>query len=109
MGHRGDAGGGVEETHLLASVPAEVKPLAQRRTSVWALATLGALLVFALVCVGVGASLDPHSLTASSMHSDVPLLRAPIAHDPPTGARAGPNLRVTPNKGCSRIPPPDPV
>lgn len=87
MGHRGDAGGGVEETPLLASVPAEVKPLAQRRTSVWALATLGALLVFALVCVGVGASLDPHSLAASSMHSDVPLLRAPIAHDPPTGAR----------------------
>ena len=89
MEPRGDAGGGVEETPLLASVPAEAKPLARWRTSVWALATLGALVVFALVCVGVGvgASLDPHSLTASSIHSDAPPRAHPSRIDPPTGAR----------------------
>lgn len=83
----GDAVGGVEETPLLASVPAEAKPLARWRTSVWALATLGALVVFALVCVGVGASLDPHSLTASSIHSEAPPRTHPSRIDPPTDAR----------------------
>lgn len=87
MGPRGNAAGGVEETPLLASVPSEAKPLARWRTSVWALATLGALVVFALVCVGVGASLDPHSLTASAIHFDAASRAHPSRIDPPTGAR----------------------